>query len=209
MAYESDIIPTGRKMAESWWGRSWDSNLESYADYENRIARGRSYLRNGAVRGIDIKEGVVTASVKGSRPRPYNVKIDITPLSEGRKKDIVTRCSNRIENLDSLVSGDLPNDVADIFMAKDGLFPSPREIMFHCSCPDSAYMCKHVAAVLYGIGVVFDRDPLLFFSLRGIDVETLVRSSVEERTERMLKNADKRTSRMLDDEDLTKLFGVM
>ena len=209
MVTEIDIIPKSRKMADSWWGRSWASNLESYADYENRIARGRSYLRNGAVREIDIEKGMVSATVQGSRPKPYKVKVEIMPISETRKKEVVDRCGDRISNLDALISGDIPEDIADMFVSKGGLFPSPREIKFRCTCPDYAYMCKHVAAVLYGIGVVFDRNPLLFFELRGMDVDSLIRTSVEARTEKMLKNSGNRTPRMLDDADIDELFGVL
>ena len=100
------------------------------------------------------------------------------------------------------------NAYLNMFVSREGLFPAPREIKFRCSCPDWAYMCKHVAAVLYGVGVLFDRDPLLFFGLRGIDVDELVRKSVEERLETMLSNAGSRTSRTLDD-SVFGAFGVL
>jgi uncharacterized Zn finger protein len=210
MAAEKEpVILTGRTIARTWWGKSWCKNLESYADYSNRIARGRSYIRDGTILDLKISEGNVTASVQGSRSRPYKVRIDIDRISGARRDNLVARCGNRIESLDALLSGDIPDDVANIFISRDGLFPSSGEIVFNCTCPDSAYMCKHVAATLYGIGARFDADPTLFFRLRGVDTETLVRKSVEDRMANMLRGADRRTARMLDDEDLNRLFGVL
>ncbi len=203
-----DHVPSGKRIVQNWWGKSWVVNLERYADYSNRLPRGRAYLRGGAVQRLAIDRGEVTASVKGSRPRPYKVAVKITPLSESRIESISSRCSNEISDLDSLLSGDIPQDAADMFVSREGLFPSPSEIRFSCSCPDSAYMCKHVAAVLYAIGVEFDHDPLLFFKLRGINVEEMVRKSVEERLEVMLSNAGCRTSRTLDD-SVFGAFGVL
>lgn len=203
------VIITGKKLANNWWGKAWDTNLESYADYENRIARGRSYVRHGAVLDMKISKGLVQASVQGSRPRPYKVSIEISPLSEVRKKEILDRCSGKIENLESLVAGKIPKDIEDVFVGKNGLFPSPSEIYFNCSCPDSAYMCKHVAAVLYGIGARFDEEPLLFFELRDFEVSGLIKRSVEQKLQNMLKNADVKSPRIIDDDSAKDLFGVL
>lgn len=203
------VIIEGRKLALNWWGKAWNTNLESYADYSNRIARGRSYVRDGAVIDLKISPGKVLAKVQGSRARPYTVDIDIMELSDARKADIVQRCAGKIEDLDSLISGRISKTVENIFLERDGLFPSPSEIIFHCSCPDKAYMCKHVAAVLYGIGVRFDNDPLLFFSLRGLDVSTLIRRSVDDRLSKMLSNADVRSDRVISDDRIKGLFGSL
>ena len=202
-------VPKGRGMADTWWGKAWVANLESYADYANRISRGRSYLRGGRVLNIEIDEGKVSARVQGSRSRPYRVTVDIQPLSEERKAEVCRRCGNRIENLDSLLAGNIPSDIADLFVSRDGLFPSPKEIYFKCTCPDWAYMCKHVAAVLYGIGVAFDHDPMLFFRLRGTDVDSLIKRSVQEKVESMMRNSDVRSPRIIDDSRLSGLFGVL
>ncbi|MCQ2071068.1 MAG: SWIM zinc finger family protein [archaeon] len=198
----------GRRFVNSWWGRSWCANLEGYADYSNRIDRGKTYIRGGRVIDLKTSEGKVTGLVQGSSRRPYKVKIDISVLSEEKKSAILSKCGNRIENLDSLLSGDIPSDIQDIFVSHGGLFPEPSEIMFHCSCPDYAYMCKHVAAVLYGVGVRFDEDPMLFFGLRGMEVDSLIKKSIDQRLEHMLKNASTKTDRMLSEDDAMSLFGV-
>ena len=97
-------------------------------------------------------------------------KIRISPLSEGRCQYVIEQCGRKIENLERLTKGDLPQELKEVFLGEKGLFPKPREISFNCSCTDWALLCKHVAAALYGIGARFDEDPLLFFELRGIDV---------------------------------------
>lgn len=86
--------------------------------------------------------------------------------------------------------------------------PEKIEIKFKCSCPDSARMCKHVAAVLYGIGARLDEDPILFFKLRCIDFQKLLKKSMEDKMQSMLKNADKKSDRVIDDAEIFDLFGV-
>ena len=202
------IIVSG-KLANTWWAQAWNDNLESYADYSNRIGRGRSYLRNGYVLHLDIKAGEVSALVQGSMATPYSVSVSIDPLPKAKWDNIVARCSRKIGSLEELVSGKFPHELMELFTNRgDGLFPSPQEIKFECSCPDWAYMCKHVAAVLYGIGARFDNDPALFFQLRNIDFAELLKKSVDEKMKSMLKNAGKATSRVMTDVDTLELFGV-
>lgn len=202
------VVVTGRKLADNWWGLAWDRNLERYSDYENRLPRGRTYLRGGHVIDLRIEEGLVRAKVKGSRARPYTVTVRIEPLSEEREREITSRCANRIETLEALVSGTIPEDVMNEFVSDRGLFPNPREISFQCTCPDWANMCKHVSAVLYGIGKRFDDDPLLFFKLRSIDFEPFIGRTVQEKLEMMLANADRPSGRIIPDDRLSDLFGI-
>jgi uncharacterized Zn finger protein len=205
----SPVVIEGRKIAVTWWGAAWNKNLESYADYANRIGRGRSYVKNGMVLDLRIEPGVVNAVVSGSRSKPYDVTIEIDELSEKRWKNIVEQCSRRIAGISDLVEGKFPEDMAQIFLKQGaGLFPSPSEIHLGCSCPDWAEMCKHVAAALYGVGARLGRDPMLFFTLRGIDFSELLKKSVDEKIDIMLKNAGRKSGRTIDDADITELFGL-
>ena len=199
----------GRKMAETWWGMEWDRNLERYSDYENRIGRGRSYLRNRAVIDLKIREGQVKANVQGSRSRPYSVTVDISPMPADRQREVMDRCGMKVKTVEELVNGNIPEEVRDVVVSERGLFPRPSEISFECTCPDWASMCKHVAAVLYGIGRKFDQDPLLFFTLRGIDFEPLIGRTVDQKLDMILANADKPSPRIIDDCDLDRLFGIL
>ena len=201
------VIVQGRTICTSWWGKAWCENLERYADYASRIDRGKRYVRNGSVIDLQIEQGLIKARVQGSRSTPYKVEIRISPLSEQKCQKIMDQCGRKLDSLETLLSGQFPDDMKDLFFQKDGLFPSPSEISLHCSCPDWALMCKHVAASLYGVGTRFDRDPLLFFTLRGIDVGHFIDVTLQDRVDTMLQNAESRTDRMLDSDDLTSIFG--
>lgn len=137
------------------------------------------------------------------------MEIRIGRLPEEQCQAIIERCSRKIESLETLVKGEFPDELKDIFTEKGGLFPTPRDISFSCSCPDWAMMCKHVAAVMYGIGVRFDENPFYFFTLRGIDPDRFISVAVESSVERMLEHANVKSDRIIRNEDLTELFGVV
>jgi len=203
----SPVVIEGKKIANTWWGTAWCKNLESYADFSNRIGRGRSYVRNGFVLDLKIEEGAIVAKVLGSRI--YTTEIEIDILSEANKISITEAVGREIDSVADLVEGKFPKDFEDLFLTqKKGLFPSPREIHMDCSCPDWATMCKHVAAVLYGVGARLDEDPLLFFKLRGLDVSAFIKASIDEKLAHMMKNVGRASDRVLEDVDLGELFGV-
>lgn len=205
----SPVIIEGKSIASKWWGKAWNKNLESYADYSNRIGRGRSYVKNGAVLDLKIKEGKVEALVQGSSSKPYTVEFAIDKLNEIKWKNITEICNHRIDTMETLLLGKFPKEFDEFFIdSRNGLFPSVKEIRFKCSCPDSARMCKHIAAVLYGIGARLDEEPILFFKLRDIDFEELLKKSMEDKMQNILKNSDKKSERIIDDGDVFDLFGV-
>ena len=124
-------------------------------------------------------------------------------------KDVKAACEGKLDSLQELLAGKYPKALDEIFMAQGkGLFPSPQEIDFNCSCPDWAYMCKHVAATLYGIGARLDKDPSLFFKLRKAKMKDLVTQAVEDKTRKLLKKAKKKTTRVIDESDLADVFGI-
>lgn len=202
------VVIQGRNIAKSWWGRAWCNNLERYADYESRLDRGKRYVKTGAVIDLSITKGRIQAKVQGSRKTPYKVEIRISPLSEERCQEILQKCGKRVETLEKLLSGDFPEELKELFTQRGGLFPSSREISFSCSCPDWALMCKHVAAVLYGIGARLDENPSLFFELRGIEMGRFIDVAIANRVERMLKNAGRTSGRTIDEGDIRGLFGI-
>jgi len=203
------VVIEGSQLTTTWWGKSWNQNLTKYADYSNRVGRGRSYLRHGAVLDLKINEGKVNALVQGSRSQPYSVSISIDKIVENKWKTIKKECEGKIESLQELLQGKFPKALAQLFTSKEqGLFPSPKEINFSCSCPDWAYMCKHVAAVLFGIGTRLDEDPMLFFKLRGVEVEDLVAQAVKDNTNKLLEKAKKKSSKVIDDINISDVFGI-
>ncbi len=184
-------------------------NLERYADYAYRIERGRSYVRHGCVLDLRIEVGLVEALVQGTVSQPYSVSVEIQRISKDRWKAITRDCQGKLESLQELLEGKFPRALGEIFMAKGkGLFPSPREINFSCSCPDRASMCKHVAATLYGIGARLDENPSLFFELRGADIDELVSHVVTNKARQLLTKAKKKSGRVMDDSNLSEVFGI-
>ena len=155
----SPVVIEGRAIATTFWGKAWCENLESYSDYENRLPRGRTYVRNGSVVDLQIKPGQITALVSGSEL--YKISITIAPLPALEWASIKTRCAGQVGSLVELLQGKLSKSVIEIVTAREGgLFPKPREIKKSCSCPDSAGLCKHLAAVLYGVGARLDHTPM-------------------------------------------------
>lgn len=203
------IVLPGRKIAVSWWGQAWCENLERYADYDTRLSRGQRHVRSGAVVDLQIQTGKILARVQGTRKIPYKVEIRISPLSQQRCDEIIERCSSRVDSLENLLAGRFPEELKDVFLGAGGLFPTPREISFSCSCPDWAVMCKHVAAALYGVGARLDTDPLLFFTLRGIETTRFVDVVIANRVESMLANVDRPSPRIIQGAALDELFGVL
>ena len=203
------VILAGQALATTWWGKAWNKNLERYADYTNRIGRGRSYVRHMAVVDLKIGPGRVDALVQGTRGAPYKVRITIAGIKKKNWQAITKKCRQELSSLPDLLAGKFPRKLQDVFMVQGrGLFPEPSEISFACSCPDWADMCKHVAATLYGVGARLDEDPALFFTLRKVDMEDLVGTAVRERTDAIIAQKPGISSRRIDDDKLSDLFGL-
>lgn len=203
------VVLAGSALARTWWGKSWNQNLERYADYSNRIGRGRGYVRHGAVLDLRIAAGKVTALVQGSSSKPYEVKISIKAIGKPQWAVIKKQCDGRLKSLQDLLAGKFPKELSEIFLTEGkGLFPLPKEISFDCSCPDWASMCKHVAATLYGIGARLDEDPSLFFTLRAVRTDDLVTEAIQDKTAELLKKAKQKSAKAFDEADLSSLFGI-
>ncbi len=203
------IIIKSRKLARTWWGEAWNDNLESYSDYANRLPRGRSYVRYRAILDLKINPEKITALVHGSSSKPYQVDITIKPLSKNTWKSISNSCEGKIDSLQELIDGKFPETLKDIFTTQGkGLFPAPKEISLNCSCPDYATMCKHVTAVLYGVGSRLDEDPSLFFTLRNINIDELISQAITQKSETLLKKSNKKSSRVIDEDDISSMFGI-
>jgi len=192
----------GLNIARTFWGKEWCTNLESYRDYENRLPRGRTYVRHGSVIDLQIHAGKVEALVVGSEC--YTVTISIARLAAARWKTVREKCSGEIGSLLELLQGKLSDEVMRVITdRKTGLFPAPAEIKFNCSCPDWAVMCKHVAAVMYGIGARLDEAPELFFTLRQLDHHQLI-ADVDATQLGRKKTARKTVA----EADLADVFGI-
>lgn len=199
-------VAAGRgAIARTFWGKAWCDNLERYSDFENRLPRGRTYVRNGSVIDLRIAAGKVSAQVMGSSL--YKVTVNITALPRKQWQALGAECADSIESLVELLQGRLSQGVmARICHPQKGLFPSPKEIAFDCSCPDWAAMCKHVAAVFYGIGARLDEQPELLFTLRRVDARELVAQAGAGLP--LKRRKAPAAARVLDDASLADVFGI-
>jgi uncharacterized Zn finger protein len=200
----SPVAIEGRKIARTFWGEAWCDNLERYSDYANRLPRGRTYVRNGSVVDLQVGPGRVTALVSGSAM--YDVQVTVGPVPRARWRAICKDCSGAIDSLVELLQGRFSKGVMTrLCEQKTGLFPSPKEILFTCSCPDWASMCKHVAAVLYSIGARLDRQPELLFTLRKVDQQDLIATAGSDFS---TKNKRPAGTKVLASDDLSEMFGI-
>ena len=160
---------------QSWWAKRWIAVLESF-DIGARLGRGRSYARGGQVLSIDIDKGQVEAKVQGSRPKPYDITIEVKTLSPGEWTKVVQGLSRQAVYAAKLLAGEMPQDIEQLFHKVGlSLFPEKlRDLETDCSCPDWSNPCKHIAAAYYLLGEEFDRDPFLLFKLRGLGREELL-----------------------------------
>jgi uncharacterized Zn finger protein len=200
----SPVVITGRKIAATFWGKAWCENLESYRDFENRLPRGRSYVRHGSVVDLQIGPREVTALVTGSSL--YKVSITIAAVPARQWQSICRDCAGSIDSLVELLHGRLSKAVMDrLCRQQHGLFPKPSQITFDCSCPDYASMCKHVAATLYGVGARLDELPELLFRLRAVNENDLV---VGLDTALPTSKMTPASQKVLRDTDVAELFGI-
>jgi uncharacterized Zn finger protein len=200
----SPVVVEGRTIVKTFWGKAWCENLEQYSDFANRLPRGRTYVRNGSVIDLQIAPGEITALVSGSEI--YEVAVRVAPVEKARWRSICKDCAGAIDSLIELLQGRFSKGVMErVCRQKTGLFPSPHEIKLSCSCPDWAGMCKHVAAVLYGIGARLDQQPELLFRLHSVDEKDLIAG-----TGKALPQAKRAPAagKVLGGEDLAALFGL-
>ncbi|MFN7683619.1 MAG: hypothetical protein ACK5TG_22325 [Planctomyces sp.] len=162
------VQAVGRELAKTFWGKKWCENLDRYSSIANRLPRGATYVRNGSVADLVIESGRVRAIVGGSEA--YTVTIRIGTLSSKTWKAIQRDCASGIETLLELLQGRFSTQVMTrLTQERGGLFPEKSEISMSCSCPDAAGVCKHIAAVFYGVAVRLDQQPELLFRLRNVD----------------------------------------
>jgi uncharacterized Zn finger protein len=198
------VLIDGSRIANTFWGKAWCDNLERYSDYSNRLPRGRSYVRNGSVIDLQIAKCAVTALVSGSRI--YEVEVNVAAVPRKHWKSICTDCSDAIDSVIELLRGQFSQSVMSrLCQEKTGLFPSPSEIKLQCSCPDSARLCKHLAAVLYGIGARLDEKPELLFTLRNVNQQDLIVHASQGMTKR---KKDPTAGKVLQNDNLSEIFGI-
>lgn len=214
-----EIIIEKRKICSSWWGQMWCKNIEKYSGLKNRLERGRTYIRNNTIKKFVISNNQIDAYVQGSQYEPYIVKINIKTIEKSKYNNIVKRCEKSIDDFETLINGTFPKEFQELFTDEIyGLFPSAKEISYKCTCLDyynalhnfknDKHMCKHIAATLYGVGNKLDVDPLIFFKLRGIDLNNFSKILIKKENNYVWKNVNSNTDRQVSEDDISKMFGI-
>ncbi|MEG1798685.1 MAG: SWIM zinc finger family protein [Synergistaceae bacterium] len=174
----------GRAYQYNWWSRRWMQILEESID-AGRLTRGRSYARKGQVVEIDVEPGLVSASVQGTRKKPYQIKLGFETVTDEAKELLLLRFRERASFAAKLLAQEMPEEMEDVFRETGiPLFLKKSAIRrFKCTCPDDAIPCKHIVAVLLLLAEVIDDDPFLLLKLRGIDRERLINLLTSESAE--------------------------
>ncbi|MEL7038463.1 MAG: SWIM zinc finger family protein [Cyanobacteria bacterium J06592_8] len=173
-----------------WWSQQWLDLLDKYR-FKKRLERARNYARQGNVLSIDFQDQKVQAKVQGTQVEPYEVSLWLDQFSEEEWGFVVETLSKQAIFSAKLLAGEMPQNIEEVFAANGlRLFPfSLEDIHSHCTCPDKANPCKHIAAVYYLLGDRFSEDPFVLFKLRGFSQEQVIarlrqlRSQTEEETE--------------------------
>ncbi len=166
------VTSSAKSIAKSFWGRAWNRHIETFQDYESRLPLGRSLLRNGGVIDLRITLGRIDAVVADKEL--YEIHIQIDTASEETWAFLRKRCAGKISSLMDLAEGKLSDEIIALLCdAENGIFPRLGEILLDCNCPDWSDLCRHLAAVLYGVSVRLDEAPELLFTLRGVNPEEL------------------------------------
>ncbi|MGC1122772.1 MAG: SWIM zinc finger family protein [Candidatus Methanofastidiosia archaeon] len=170
-------------IGETWWSKRWITVLKSF-NMGARLDRGRGYARKGQVISIKVNPGKVLAKVQGTQKKPYSVRIELEPFSDEAWEIITDALASQAYFAANLLSGVMPQTIEQPFEEVGmSLFPeSTKELNTHCSCPDWANPCKHIAAVYYLLAEQFDEDPFLLFVLRGRTKEQIIEVLREKRT---------------------------
>ncbi len=161
----------GTSFGKTWWGEQWLNSLNNI-DYSNRLPRGASYARKGAVEKITCTGNHIAAKVKGSRPRPYKVDIIMPPFFDPELGNFLQDITRRPVIISKLLNRELDPSVLQL-AEKNGLKVFPKQwsdLKMQCSCPDWAVPCKHLASVIYKVSAEIDNNPFLVFSLHNVDL---------------------------------------
>lgn len=163
-------------IGQSWWSGRFLEVLRSALHVGGRLERGKHYARRGQVIDLDVGAGLVTATVQGSRRRPYRVRLTLTEFVAADWAEIESALAQRAWYSAKLLAGEMPEDIEDLFAFVGlSLFPTGKQdLSMRCSCPDATVPCKHLAAVCYLLAESFDDDPFTILAWRGRDREALL-----------------------------------
>lgn len=190
-----------------WWAEQWMRSFEVLyggGASRARLQKGRSYARRGQVTDLEVGPNGVIARVQGSRPKPYQVRLELNRLRRETWGRILHQLAGKAAFLAQLLEGTLPPEIEDVFFAAGArLFPhGDNDVRSRCTCPDPVVPCKHVAAVDYVLADALQRDPFLLFALRGKSRDQFLQDLRDMRG----RENGRRETAPLPDEDLSNFW---
>lgn len=192
----------GRLKCNNFWGKAWLKHIRNLGDFEGRLTRGSAIAGNGTIAHLAITKGRIDAIVGGSEV--YDISVDIVPLSRKRWNAIKEKSRGEIGSVVELLQGKFSDAVMQSLVdVKTGLFPDSNEFDLGCSCPDYVRLCKHLAGVLFAVGMRLDEKPELLFTLRGVDASELIETAADVRIASSTTDA-----RTLNESDIAGVFGI-
>ena len=173
---------TSSETDKEWWTQQWLDLLNSYR-FKKRLERGRNYARQGNVLKIEFTDQKIIAIVQGSVNEPYQLFLWLDTFSDEDWQYVINTMSERAIFTAKLLAGEMPRNIEEVFSANGlRLFPfTLDEIHSRCNCPDSARVCKHIAAVYYLLGERFSEDPFVLFELRGRSKDAILQALRQQR----------------------------
>lgn len=205
----SPFSPEGNLLASHWWGKAWNAHLKKYTFNTIRLEKGKLNFRCGALADFKVKSKRIKAIVLGSKIEPYYVTIKFEPIAKIKWRRIQKLYNGHLEWFEKVLDNQIPKEMSDLFTQKPtGIFPSPDEISFECTCSDRSNLCKHTAVALYGLGTKIDMDFQLLFKLRGVDILELISQSIHEERENILKKVKTKNPKVLKSTNLSEIFKI-
>lgn len=187
--------PRNSPFTATWWGEAWIRSVEQGAADQARLSRGRTYARGGYVTAVTVAPGRITASVRGSRPRPYRADILLGVLTDDAWDTFLEAVAARPAHIAAFLDHDMPPSLAEATEAAGArLLPSAQELTWHCSCPDDGDPCKHVAALAFETARFLDQDPFLLLLLRGRSADELSEDLARRNAVQAAHTGDRRTA---------------
>lgn len=156
------------KFGSTWWGRRFVETMEGLAE-DGRLARGRTYARDGQVISLAVLPGRIEGDVQGSQVEPFSATVTVATLDPFDTDEVVETVRRSPGMLTTLASGALPQELGRWLLPS-----SASDLRYDCSCPDHGSPCKHAAALTYLTAERIDADPTRLLVLRGLSVDALV-----------------------------------
>lgn len=159
-------------MLQSWQACQWCDAITDMTDAVSaHLPKAIPLVSAGLVNNICVTPGCIEATIFDQV-----ISIEVRQFALGQWRNVIAMLSDRAIFTTSLLNGELPQGLADIFKQSSlSLFPSKlREFSFQCNCKPAAQPCEHACAVLIAFAQKLEEDPFNIIALRGMTRDNLL-----------------------------------